>query len=120
MRVGKNQPGMKDMLGTKTNPKAKSGSRRYVDTYQEGGQGGRSNRAILDEEYTSKTETFLARPDWKRSQASECGKVSGPMGAMESGGGDAKQYGFMEGELSDAQRTEGRCQLDQERRGSHT
>ena len=33
-------------------------------------------------------------------KASKCGKVSGPMGALESGGGeggggDAKQYGVM-------------------------
>ena len=84
MRVGKNQPIIKDMLGTKSNPKAKSGSSRNVDTCQEGGQGERSNRDIL-KEYTSGTETVLSRlirPDWKNSQASECGKVSGPMGAL--------------------------------------
>ena len=42
------------------------------------------------------------------------------MGTLESGGGDAKQYGVREGELSDAKRTKGRCQLEQERRGSPT
>ena len=49
MRVGKNQPSMKDMLGIKINHKAKSSG-------------------VLEEEYTSGTETVLARlarPDWK-------------------------------------------------------
>ena len=76
--------------------------------------------------YTSGTETGLARlarPDWEISQASKCCKVSGPMGALESGGGeggggDAKQYGVMEMELSAAQRIEGRCQPEQEWRES--
>ena len=42
------------------------------------------------------------------------------MGTLEPGGGDGKKYGVREGELNDAQRTEGRCQLEQERRGSPT
>ena len=126
MRVGKNQPSMKDMLGTKTNPNATNVSSRYVDTCQDGGQGGNRNSDILDEEYNSGTETVLARlarPDWKNGQAGKCGRVSGPIGALESGGGeggggDAKQYGVMEMELSAAQRIEGRCQPEQEWRES--
>ena len=43
----------------------------------------------MTKEYTIGTETVLARlaiPDWKSSQASECGRVSGPVGVLESGG----------------------------------
>ena len=64
-----------------------------MDTCQEGGQGGNRNRDILDEEYTSGTETVLARlvrPDLKSRQVCECG-------ALESGGCDAKQYVVREG-----------------------